>query len=164
VSRPIFDAFVLRKPTIGRTPGKGLAMTTTTPIRKRMAGDATGPCIAPLPAPANSSGRSSEASTLTWITVAVASGSAILVSAPALAGWMLLPAVPATFLWWARRRDGSTSRCDHAVMRIFSVATFVAIASQLVASMTSLLPLLIVAAAVVLFLLSVEQLATLRMK
>jgi hypothetical protein len=77
---------------------------------------------------------------------------------------MLLPAVPAVFLWWARRRDGSTSRCDHAVMRIFSVATFVAIVSQLVASMPSLLPLLIVAAAVVLFLFSVEQLATLRTK
>ncbi len=101
---------------------------------------------------------------VTWITVAVLSGVAIIVLAPGLAGWMVLPAVPAALLWWARRRDGSTSRCDHAVMRIFSVATFVAIISQLVASVTSLLPLLVVAAAVVLFLLSVEQLASLRTK
>ena len=139
-------------------------MTTTTQPRNRMAAAAPRPRAACLPDQTNSFGRSSQASAVTWITVAVASGIAIVVSAPGLAGWMLLPAIPAAFLWWARLRDGSTSRCDRAVMRIFSIATFVAIISQLVASVTSLLPLLIVAAAVVLFLLSVEQLASLRAK
>lgn len=144
-------------------PAKGLAMTTTQ-FGNRMAAGAPGPRIRPLPVPEHSSGRSSQALMAIWITVAVVSGVAIIISAPGLAGWMLLPAIPAGLLWWARRRDGSTSRCDHAVMRIFSIATFVAIISQLVASVTSLWPLLVVAAAVILFLLSVEQLASLRSK
>lgn len=109
---------------------------------------------------AESHGRSSQATQMTWIIVALVSTAAVLVATPTLAGWLLLPAIPAILLRWACRDSGS--RCDRAVMRIFSIATFVAIITQLVVMVPALFPAIVVATAVVLFLFSIEQLAVAR--
>ncbi|MBA3314442.1 MAG: hypothetical protein H0T47_14295 [Planctomycetaceae bacterium] len=105
-------------------------------------------------------GRSSQVSVATWALVAAASTAAVIVVAPTLAGWLLLPAIPAILLRWSGRDGGS--RCDHAVMRIFSIATFTAIVTQLVVTVPVLSTAIAVAAAVVLCLYSVEQLAVSR--
>jgi hypothetical protein len=108
----------------------------------------------------NVAGRSSQVSdTVTWTGVAGVSAAAMLVVAPSLAVWLCLPVIPAILLRCAGRDRAGNGRRDRAVMRIFSIATFVATVSQLVTTVSSLQPAFVVASAVSLFLVSVEQLA-----